>query len=382
MLAGCASSVPAQEVLLQLRNGDRLTGTILRDTTNAVTIDLPFVGTLDIPGDQIKRRKEISARAAKKMSSSSAKFGAATPVEISRRRDQLNELLAAHRLGKIAAADYLVQRQKILSQPFHALPGAVGASVVATTNAPPAPPVGPVPAKPASVASATPAPAAKPPPRKLWKFDAQFGVNLQYNQHHIELYQSVFNVHYGDAQSRYREHFNLTANRGRTDGVQSANNVNGLERTEVDVAKRVFLFNAFGAGYDEVRKIDLSYEDSLGIGYTVWKRPNLALSFDTGANYQEQFFADHSSKDYFSPRLGEKATWKISSKLDLDEVFEVFPRSLALDNYRLRFEGTLRYSLSAYLSLNLRVVDLHDTQPAAGVTPNDLQITSTIGVRF
>jgi hypothetical protein len=45
-------------------------------------------------------------------------------------------------------------------------------------------------------------------------------------------------------------------------------------------------------------------------------------------------------------------------------------------------ESTLRYPVSNHLSLNLNVVDLYDTQPAAGVDRNDLQIRSTIGVNF
>lgn len=371
------NDVSAQETLLQLRNGDRLSGTILRDSTNFLTIDLPFVGTVDVPVSQIKGRKKIPTRPPTKSPQTveAPPLTTAPPAEISRRQVQLNDLLTTYRQTKISAEDYLIQRKKILSEPIPIEPNPARASATAATNAPPAPP-----AKPQTVAST--APAAKPPPRKLWHFDAQLGVNLQYNQHHNELYQGIINAHYGDGQSRYRHHFNLTANRGRTDGVLSANNVNGLERTEIDVAKHVFLFNSLGAGYDEVRKIDLSYEDSLGVGYTVLKRPTLGLSFDAGANYQEQFFVNHTSRDYFSPRLGEKASWKISSKLELDELFEIFPRSLGLDNYRFRIETALRYSLNSYLSLNLRVADLHDTQPAAGVTPNDLQITSTLGVRF
>ena len=385
LLASCLNSFAAEETLLQLQNGDRLTGVILRADTNTITIDLAFVATFDIPVSQIKRRKLISsgARPGPKSTNNLAAAVAPAPAAILRKRQQLAELLAEHRQGKINRADYLARRLDILSAPFLVEPATPPATAVASQTSPPLA----TPAQnPTSTKMVAAAPPAKPatPKRKLWQFDAQLGANLQFNSHHNELYQGIFNVHYGDAQSRYRHHLNVTANRGLTDGVLSANNLNGLERTEMDVdkAKRVFLFNALGAGYDQVRKIDLSYEDSLGVGYAVLKRPNLALSFDAGMNYQEQIFSDRTRKDYFSPRLGEKAHWKISSKLDLDEVFEIFPRSVALDNYRLRFETTLRYSLSSYLSLNLRVADLHDTQPATGVTPNDLQITSTIGVRF
>ena len=48
----------------------------------------------------------------------------------------------------------------------------------------------------------------------------------------------------------------------------------------------------------------------------------------------------------------------------------------------LRIETNLRYWLKTYLSLNLTVINLYDTRVAQGVEPNDLQIRSSIGVKF
>jgi len=210
--------------------------------------------------------------------------------------------------------------------------------------------------------------------------DVQLGMNLHYNQQDNTLYSGIFKATYGG--KRFRHIFNYNINYGKTDDTISANNMNGLVRTEFDVAKKVFVFNAAGAGYDEIRKIDFTYEDSFGVGFTAVKLTNFVATVDVGLNYQEQFFSDGTTKEYFSPRLGEKVTWKISKRVELTEAFEFFPRSVSLDNYRLRFETTVAYLLNPHLTLNLRAVDLYDTQPAAGVTPNDLQIISTLGVRF
>jgi hypothetical protein len=45
-------------------------------------------------------------------------------------------------------------------------------------------------------------------------------------------------------------------------------------------------------------------------------------------------------------------------------------------------EGTLRYPLLKNLSLNLVVIDLYDTEPVLGVTKNDMQIRSALGIKF
>jgi len=48
----------------------------------------------------------------------------------------------------------------------------------------------------------------------------------------------------------------------------------------------------------------------------------------------------------------------------------------------MRVEANLRYWLKANLSLNLTVINVFDTVTAKGVEQNDLQVRSSIGVKF
>jgi hypothetical protein len=326
----------AEAVILELRNGDRLTGTIVSESGDKVTLDALSIGKVEIPASEIKTRKKISAKRLAKA------VGQTIP-------------LVTHKPAETVVAKQ-PQQQEVKKRAESAKP------IPAVT--PPS------------------TPKVAQPKRKLWKFDLQLGANLQNNQKSTEVYTGDFKVEYGDPKTRFRDTMEYHGSYGKIDGVLSANNMNGLVRTEFDIAKKVFIFDAGGAGYDEVRKIDFTYEDSFGVGYTMVKMTNLVLRVDTGANYQEQFFSNDGAKEYFSPRLGGKSSWKISSKWDVTQLFEFYPRSGDLEDYRLRSEATLRFLLNSYLSLNLRVADVYDTRPALGVSPNDLQINSTIGVHF
>ncbi len=84
----------------------------------------------------------------------------------------------------------------------------------------------------------------------------------------------------------------------------------------------------------------------------------------------------------FYYRLAEIVNWPFGPKLSMDEKFEFFPRVEDLDQYRFRFETNFRYWLRSNLSLNLTVLDVYDTQPAPNVTRNDLQLRSSVGVKF
>ena len=303
-------------------------------------------------------------------------------------------------LGKIAIPVVEVQRleKKIVGQPATAPPPATGttpppatpAAQTAPTNQPPPQAAAPAP-KPAATALAPPAankpPAAqaapvKPKPPKRWTIDGQVGADLQYNQNERKLYYGRAKWTYG--KDRFRSIVDYLANYGKTDGLLSANDMSGSVRVELDVekTKRVFLFDAAGAGYNEIRRIDLSYDDSFGLGYKLIDRTNITLNADIGVNYQRQYFSDGTSKDYGALRLGELMGWKISSKWFLDEKFEFYPRFTDIGDYRMRFEANLRYLISHSLNLNLTAIDQFDTQPAPSVTRNDLLLRATLGFKF
>jgi hypothetical protein len=260
-------------------------------------------------------------------------------------------------------------------------PTSAPAAQATPTNQPPAKVAAPAPApKPAATAAAKPPvqpPPVKAKPPKRWTLNADFGTDLEYSQTRRELFFGHVKWTYG--KERFRSIIDYLGNYG---GILSANDMTGSVRVEQDVnqSKRLFLFDAAGAGYNEIRKIDLSYDDSFGLGYRLFIRSNLTVSGDVGANYQRQYFSDGTKKDYEAVRLGEQMTWKINRKWVWDQRFEYYSR--VTGDYRLRLESTLRYLLSNNLNLTFTTIDQFDTQPAAGITRNDLLLRATVGVKF
>ena len=330
----------SETVTLHLRNGASVTGEMISLDTTFITITNAVLGKIAIPVVEVQRlQKKNTGQAA----------------------------------GQTTAAP--------LPAPATNPPPATPAAQTAPTNQPPQA-VLPAPApKPTATAAAQPSP-VKPKPPKRWTIDAQVGADLQYNQNERRLYYGRGKWTYG--KDRFRSIVDYLATYGKTDGILSANDMNGSVRVELDVekTKRVFLFNAAGIGYNEIRKIDLAYDDSFGLGYKLIARTNLTLNADIGVNYQKQHFSDGTSKDYGALRLGELMGWKISSKWILDQKFEFYPRFTDIGDYRMRFESNLRYLLSNSLNLNFTVIDQYDTQPASSVTRNDLLVRATLGFKF
>ena len=72
----------------------------------------------------------------------------------------------------------------------------------------------------------------------------------------------------------------------------------------------------------------------------------------------------------------------ITPRLGFDEKLEYFPRIDDPGEYRFRFEANLRYAMLQNIFFNLSVIDIYDSLPANGVMKNDLQIRSSVGVKF
>ena len=106
------------------------------------------------------------------------------------------------------------------------------------------------------------------------------------------------------------------------------------------------------------------------------------MNTELGLDYQAQRLSDGTSTDFIFLRLAEIANWQLNAKLSWDEKFEFFPEVEDFDVFRFRFETNFRYQLFSNLSLNLTVSDQYDTRPAQTVTRNDLQVRSSVGVKF
>jgi putative salt-induced outer membrane protein YdiY len=321
--AALALGTHAADVIIHLRNGDRLTGKISGETPTEVTLQTATLGKIVVPVGQILKREEVVATAA---------TGSTNIV----------------------------------------------AAATTTTNAPASTP------KPAAATpTPTPTPAAvatKPKPPKLWNTELQFGLNLRYTtrdqQEALVIAKSTY------SKGHFREILDYNFTWGKTEDTQTANRMAGSAKSEYDLTPRWYLFGLAGAGYDQIRLIERQWEINPGVGYQWIKKPDFVLKTEVGMSYQDQFFQNGDEVNTFAGRLAGIFTWRIYDKLTADGRVEYFPNIKDINEYRLRGESTLRYPLLQNLSINLNVIDLYDTEAPPGVEPNDLQVRSALGIKF
>ena len=298
-------SACAQTVQFKLRNGDRVTGQIVGETVEGVTLKTPWGGTIGVPAKEITSGYMVFAPPA--------------------------------------------------------------------TNGLPAAVLTPI---------ATPSPTAPPPQTRShkWTGEIQAGVDLLFSESQRQLYSGRAKITH--TYSRLKNLFDYQAAYGESDDEMTDNRMFASLKTDYELNRRLYVYNLGGAAYDAIRKIDFQWETGPGLGYHWVKRTNFVFNTEAGFNYQAQYLEDNLKKEIFYLRFAEDATWKITPRLSIDEKFEFFPSTEDFSHYRLRFESNLRYALVNNLSFIVTVLDTYETETAVGVPQNDLQVRSSIGVKF
>ena len=295
---------------LHLRSGDRISGTIVRETAAALTLSNAILGTLTLPLSQIERREPLlalpvlPATAAMTATNQPAAPGANTLVAeadpVTRRR--LNDLLAAYLSGHLSTEQYHRQRAKLIAD---------FATATAKASQPTAGPGSSSPGSGKGTAGSQTAAAKKPPAAKAWSGEAQMGTDLGFGQKERQLYTGRLKLNY--VQAPVRNSLDYLFTYGRTDGELSANRMDGSMKTDFDLGHDYYAYSLEGAGYDQVRKIDWRYEIGPGIGYHLVKKTNFVLRVETGFHYEVHNFQDNRQDDIYYHRIAQDLRWNLGT---------------------------------------------------------------------
>ena len=219
-------------------------------------------------------------------------------------------------------------------------------------------------------------------------FNANAAVNHAYDRFRNNL---TYRAAYGTAETP------ATATTPRS-SLLTADSMEGLWKTDFDLGakRKIYLYHQTGAGYDEIRRYQLRFEEGMGVGYKlinqpskVINQPKLNVNLETGFQYQHLAYKNGPvllpalpDTDILSVRFGENLIWRVSDKLKITQRVQITPNVEDASEFRARFEFGLSYPLFKRVTLNLNAFDEYDSKPAAFVANNQLQVQSTVGITF
>lgn len=167
----------------------------------------------------------------------------------------------------------------------------------------------------------------------------------------------------------------------------TANSIQGGARFDYNLKPRLFAFAIADFAYDEFQHLDLRSVLGGGLGLHVIKTDNTTFDVFAGSDYDREKFSPNPPlvltdviRNVAEVDAGEELGWKLNNRVSVSERFSVFPNLSDIGQYRFQFDTTAATKLKNWLSWQITISDRYLSDPLPGLKTND-ELLST-GLRL
>ena len=168
----------------------------------------------------------------------------------------------------------------------------------------------------------------------------------------------------------------------------TAHAIRGGIRGDLNVSQRWFVFGFTDFEYDEFQHLDLRNVLGGGLGYHVIKTEHTQFDiFGGGAFQQEYFSAIPPSTPSLTRKsgeavIGESLNSKLNTRTTLSETFTFYPNLSDTGNYRFTLDLTSATKLKNWLNWQVTYSDRYLSNPLPGLKKNDLLLSTGLRLTF
>ncbi len=161
----------------------------------------------------------------------------------------------------------------------------------------------------------------------------------------------------------------------------TANAVLGGFRYDRDFTARVFGFVGADFATDALQTLDLRTVLGGGLGYHAVKAEATTLDFLAGMTYTRENYATFT-RNFPAAMFGNELAHKFRGNTTLTQRFSFFPDLKNTGEYRARFDVGTVTKLNTWLGWQNAFGDIYVTNPPAGKKKNDIILTTGLNVSF
>jgi len=176
-------------------------------------------------------------------------------------------------------------------------------------------------------------------------------------------------------------------------GVSSttAHAIRGGVRGDLNVSDRMFVFGFTDFEYDQFQDLDLRNVVGGGFGYHAIKTKTTTFDLFGGGSYDQDFFGAIATSTPPTPAItrkagevvaGESFNAKLNNRTTITEQFSLYPNVSNTGTYRFQFDTTAATKLKNWLSWQVTYSDRFLSNPLPGFKKNDLLLSTGVRLTF
>jgi hypothetical protein len=164
--------------------------------------------------------------------------------------------------------------------------------------------------------------------------------------------------------------------------VVTANARRGGISYNIDIAPQLFAFSSVDMETDEFQSLDLRISPAGGLGYHIIQAENKTFDAQFGTSLNRELFATGLHRTSGEILMGEEYIQKMSALFSVREKTVFYPNVSDTGSYRINFDASGVTTLRKWLSWQLSVSDRFLSNPVGGRQKNDVLFTTGIRVNF
>jgi putative salt-induced outer membrane protein len=176
---------------------------------------------------------------------------------------------------------------------------------------------------------------------------------------------------------------------------ETANTENGGIRYDRNINPRMFGFVAADFSSNALQDLNLRSVGTVGLGYHAIKNDQTTLDFLAGGNFTDENYAEPANPaatpptpamkiihNYGALTLGEELTHKLGKTTVLAQKLYFYPNLTETGEYRGTFDLGLVTKISKWLGWQNHFGDIYVSNPPEGTKQNDVVLTTGLNVSF
>ncbi len=153
-------------------------------------------------------------------------------------------------------------------------------------------------------------------------------------------------------------------------------------RYDVNVSRKTFVFGSADFEYDKPQQLDFRTVFGAGFGYRAIRNEKTALDVFGGGAFNREYFSDGTRRNSAEALIGEELRYKLASRTDLEQRFVLYPNLSRTGSFRATFDATVVTQISDWLGWQVSVGDRFNSDPLAGSEKNDFLFTTGLRATF
>ncbi len=349
LLIFCPLNIFADQIIL--KNGDKLTGKIVKKDGDSIIIKTEFAGTVTIKWEAVEKVLADDPLTIK-LSDGQLIKGTVTTAEVVEEDDATKLAVETQDAGtvEIAKENIVIVRSEEEQAKFIAEEERL----------------------------------RNPSLLELWRGQADVGLSLTSGNSDTRAFNAGFR---GNRETR-KDKITVYAN-----AIQASNSNSGVSvttakafyggiRYDYNLSKKTFVFASGDFEYDQPQLLDLRSVIGGGFGYKAIRSERTKLDIFGGATYNRENFSNGITRNSAEALIGDDLSFQLTDSISIEQRFKAFPSLSNFGQFRALFDASVVTNLNDWLGFQVTLGDRYNSNPTNGAVSNDILFTTGLRATF